>query len=161
MKIRNQKSEIRNNFMSAAMRQAIKAQSHGDVPVGAIIVKDDKIIACGENRVQKNKDITAHAEIVAIRAAAKKMGTKFLDGCDIYITLEPCPMCITAISYARINRVIFAATDAKGGAITGGARVLEDAKNLWKPAVAQDAEYADESAMLLKDFFKKRRMVKE
>jgi len=145
--------------MQHAIKQAIKAAAHDDVPVGAVIVRDGKIIARGENRVQKNKDITAHAEMVALRAAAKKLGTKFLDGCDIYVTLEPCPMCITAISYARIARIIFAATDEKGGAVTGGARVLEDATNLWKPAVAQDVEYAAESGQMLKDFFKKRRQI--
>lgn len=85
-------------FMKQALNLAIRAKSHDDVPIGAVIVHDGKIIARGENRVQKQKNPTLHAEIVAINRACKKLGTKFLDNCDIYITLEPCAMCATAIS---------------------------------------------------------------
>jgi len=145
------------NFMAAAMRQARKAQSHDDVPIGAVIVKDGRIIARGENRVQKNRDATLHAEIVAIRAASKKLGAKFLDGCEIYITLEPCAMCATAISFARIKKIFFAAHDEKGGGIMHGARVYETAKHLWKPAVEHAPEFENESAELLKEFFKNKR----
>jgi tRNA(adenine34) deaminase len=121
------------------------------------MVRDVKIIARGENQVQIRKNPTLHAEIVAINRACKKMGAKFLDGCDIYVSLEPCAMCATAISLARINNVYFAATDEKGGGITSNACVYETDKHLWKPAVHHVPEYADESAQLLKDFFAERR----
>lgn len=141
------------NFMNQAFLLAKKAQEHGDVPIGALIVKDGKIIARGENRVQKSKNPTLHAEIVAINKACKKLNTKFLDNCDLYVTLEPCAMCATAISFARINNIYFAATDEKGGGITTNAKVFENDKHLWKPNVIQMKEYADKSASLLKDFF--------
>ena len=143
--------------MNQAIVLAKRAFSHDDVPIGAVIVRDGKIIARGENQVQIRKNPTLHAEIVAINRACKKMGAKFLDGCDIYVSLEPCAMCATAISLARINNVYFAATDEKGGGITSNARVYETDKHLWKPAVHHMPEYANESAQLLKDFFSIRR----
>ena len=96
-------------FMKQALNSAIRAMSHDDVPIGAVIVRDGKVIARGENMVQLRKNPTLHAEIVAINRACKKLGTKFLDDCDIYISLEPCAMCATAISFARIRDVYFAA----------------------------------------------------
>jgi len=141
------------NFMNQAFLLAKKAQSHGDVPIGAVIVKDGKIIARGENRVQKSKNPTLHAEIVAINRACKKLGSKFLDDCDLYVTLEPCAMCATAISFARIKNIYFAASDEKGGGITSNAKVFENDKHLWKPQVFQMDEYAEESAKMLKEFF--------
>ncbi len=146
-----------NKFIKESLRLARKAASHGDVPVGAVIVRDEKIIARGENQVQLKKNPILHAEIVAINKACKKLGVKFLDNCEIYVTLEPCSMCATAISFARIGRVVFAATDEKGGGILNGARVYENQKNLWKPRVAEAPEFANESAELLKSFFKKMR----
>ena len=143
--------------MNQAFLLAKKAQSHDDVPIGAVIVRDGKIIARGENRVQKSKNPTLHAEIVAINKACKKLNTKFLDGCDIYVTLEPCSMCATAISFARIENVYFAACDEKGGGITANAKIYESDKHLWKPNVIQMPEYAEESAILLKNFFAKMR----
>ena len=145
------------NFMNQAFLLATKALSHDDVPIGAVIVKDGKIIARGENRVQKCKNPTLHAEIVAINKACKKLNAKFLDDCDIYVTLEPCAMCATAISFARIQNIYFAATDEKGGGITANARVFDNDKHLWKPNIIQMPEYAEQSAKLLKDFFKERR----
>ena len=139
--------------MNQAFLLAKKAQSHDDVPIGAVIVHDGKIIARGENRVQKSKNPTLHAEIVAINKACKKLNAKFLDGCDLYVTLEPCSMCATAISFARIKNIYFAATDEKGGGITANAKVYESDKHLWKPNVIQMPEYAEESAKLLKNFF--------
>ena len=145
------------NFMNQAFLLAKKAQLHDDVPIGAVIVHDGKIIARGENRVQKSKNPTLHAEIVAINKACKKLNVKFLDDCDIYVTLEPCSMCATAISFARIRNVYFAACDEKGGGITSNAKIYESDRHLWKPNVIQMPEYAEESAQLLKDFFKKMR----
>lgn len=149
------------NFMNQAFLLAKKAESHDDVPIGAVIVRDDKIIARGENRVQKSKNPTLHAEIVAINRACKKLNQKFLDGCDLYVTLEPCAMCATALSFARIKNIYFATSDEKGGGITSNARIFETDKHLWKPNVIQMPEYAEQSARMLKDFFKKQRNKKD
>ena len=143
--------------MNQATTCARRAFSHDDVPIGAVIVRDGKIIARGENQVQLRKNPTLHAEIVAINRACKKLGTKFLDNCDIYVSLEPCAMCATAISFARIKNIYFAATDEKGGGITSNSRIYETDKHLWKPDVHQMPEFADVSAQMLRDFFRVRR----
>lgn len=143
--------------MNQAITCARRAFSHDDVPIGAVIVHDGKIIARGENQVQLRKNPTLHAEIVAINRACKKLGTKFLDNCDIYVSLEPCAMCATAISFARIKNIYFAASDPKGGGITSNAHIYETDKHLWKPTVHQSPEFADISAELLRDFFHLRR----
>ena len=143
--------------MKQAFILATRARDHDDVPIGAVIVRDGKIIARGENQVQYKKNPTLHAEIVAINRACKKLGTKFLDDCDIYVTLEPCAMCATAISFARIKNVYFAATDEKGGGITSNARIYETDRHLWRPSVHQVPEYSDESAQMLREFFALRR----
>lgn len=145
------------NPMQQAINLATRAKSHDDVPIGAVIVCDGRIIARGENQVQLKRNPTLHAEIVAINRACKKLGTKFLDNCDIYVSLEPCAMCATAISLARIRHVYFAACDAKGGGITSGARVYDTDRHLWKPDVTQMPEFADASAQMLRDFFAMRR----
>ena len=145
------------NFMNQAFILAKRAFDHNDVPIGAVIVRDGKIIARGENRVQKSKNPTLHAEIVAINKACKKLGTKFLDDCDIYVTLEPCAMCSTAISFARIKNIYFAATDEKGGGITSNAKIFETDRHLWHPNIIQIPEYAEQSAQMLRDFFNIRR----
>ena len=144
-------------FMTQAFVSARRAFSHEDVPIGAVIVHNGKIIARGENQVQLKKNPTLHAEIVAINRACKKLGQKFLDECDIYVTLEPCAMCATAISFARIKNIYFAASDEKGGGITSNAKIYDNDSHLWKPCVHQLPEFADESAQLLRDFFKIRR----
>lgn len=147
-------------FMKQALISAIRAQSHDDVPIGAVIVRNGKIIARGENQVQKKQNPTLHAEIVAINRACKKLRTKFLDDCDIYVTLEPCAMCATAISLARIRGVYYAATDEKGGGIAHNAKIYETDKHLWRPTVTQLPEYADASAKMLREFFALRRKQK-
>ncbi len=144
-------------FMNQALTCARRAFAHDDVPIGAVIVRDGVVVARGENQVQLKKNPTLHAEIVAINRACKKLGVKFLDGCDIYVTLEPCAMCATAISFARIDNVYFAASDEKGGGITSNARVYETDAHLWKPCVHQMPEFADMSAQMLRDFFRIRR----
>lgn len=143
--------------MKQVFNLARRAGAAGDVPIGAVIVRDGKIIARGENLVQRKQNPTLHAEIVAINRACKKLGTKFLDDCDIYVSLEPCAMCATAISFARIRNIYFAATDEKGGGITANARVFENDKHLWHPNIVQMPEYADASAKLLREFFAERR----
>jgi len=145
------------NIMTQVLNLARRAGAGGDVPVGAIIVRDGKIIARGENLVQRKMNPTLHAEIVAINRACKKLGQKFLDDCDIYVSLEPCAMCATAISFARIRNIYFAATDDKGGGITANARVFDNDRHLWHPNIVQLPEYADASAELLREFFTKRR----
>ncbi len=145
------------NQMKQAFISAKRALSHDDVPIGAVIVRNGEIIARGENMVQLKKNPTLHAEIVAINRATKKLGAKFLDDCDIYVTLEPCAMCAVAISYARINNIYFAATDEKGGGILHNAKIFETDNHLWKPKIHQLPEFAEESANMLKDFFKSKR----
>ena len=145
------------NIMTQVLNLARRAGAGGDVPVGAVIVRDGKIIARGENLVQRKLNPTLHAEIVAINRACKKLGQKFLDDCDIYVSLEPCAMCATAISFARIRNIYFAATDDKGGGITANARVFDNDQHLWHPNIVQLPEYADASAELLREFFAKRR----
>lgn len=149
------------SFMKQALISAMRAYKHDDVPIGAVIVRGGKIIARGENMVQKKQNPTLHAEIVAINRACKKLGVKFLDDCDIYVSLEPCAMCATAISLARIQNVFFAASDEKGGGITSNARVYDTDKHLWLPTVRQLPEFADKSAKLLRAFFAERRNKKE
>ena len=144
-------------FMKQALLCAQRAYNHDDVPIGAVVVRAGKIIARGENQVQLKQNPTLHAEIVAINRACKKLGQKFLDECDIYVSLEPCAMCATAISLARIRNIYYAATDAKGGGITANARIFDTDSHLWKPTVHHMPEYAAESAQLLRDFFATRR----
>lgn len=143
--------------MNQAFNSALRAAAHDDVPIGAVIVRNGKIIARGENQVQKKKNPTLHAEIVAINRACKKLGIKFLDDCDIYVTLEPCAMCATAISLARIRHIYYAAADEKGGGIAHNAKIYETDKHLWRPTVTQLPEYADASAKMLREFFAIRR----
>ena len=145
------------NFMNQTLILAQRAFSHDDVPIGAVIVKDGKIIARGENKVQQLKNPTLHAEIVAINRACKKLNSKFLDGCDIYVSLEPCAMCATAISLARIKNVYFAARDDKGGGICSNSKIYDTDKHLWKPNVIECPEYSGVSGQLLRDFFAIRR----
>jgi tRNA(adenine34) deaminase len=145
------------DFMKQALILARRAADHDDVPIGAVIVRGGKIIARGENQVQLKKNPTLHAEMVAINRACKNLGSKFLDDCEVYVTLEPCAMCSTALSYARVKRIRFAARDEKGGGILHNAKVLETDRHLWRPEVLECPEHADESAGMLKDFFKKKR----
>lgn len=145
------------SFMKQAIILAKKAKAHEDVPIGAVIVKDGKVIAKAENQVQKKKNPLLHAEMIAIEKACKKLDSKFLDGCDIYVSLEPCAMCATALSFAKIRKIYFAASDEKGGGIVNNAKVYQTDRHLWKPEAIQCKEYAEESGQLLKDFFKERR----
>ncbi|MCQ2599629.1 MAG: nucleoside deaminase [Alphaproteobacteria bacterium] len=148
------------DYMKIALQCANRAMKHEDVPIGAVIVRNGKIIARGENQVQLRHNPTLHAEIVAINRACKKLGSKFLDDCEIYVSLEPCAMCATAISFARIKRIIFAADDPKGGAIKYNARVYDTDRHLWHPDWLQDDVYATVSADMLRSFFVERRRKK-
>jgi tRNA(adenine34) deaminase len=143
-------------FMDHALQLARAAADEGEVPVGAIIVKDGVIIASAANRPIGGCDPTAHAEIMAIRSAAQVLGSDRLIGCDLWVTLEPCAMCAGAIAHARISRLYYAASDAKGGAIEHGPRLFDQPTIHHRPEVYSGFA-ADESAQMLKDFFAKRR----
>lgn len=142
--------------MRQALEQARKAGKAGEVPVGAVVVKDGEVIGVGGNLTRTDHDPSAHAEIVAIRAAAKAIGSQRLIGCDLYVTLEPCAMCAGAISHARIARLTYGASDPKGGAVEHGARVFDQAQCLHAPEVVAGVGEA-EAAELLRGFFAERR----
>jgi tRNA(Arg) A34 adenosine deaminase TadA len=137
----------------AAARRAAEA---GEVPVGAVVVREGEILAIAHNRPRALHDPTAHAEILAIRAACAKLGDERLTGCDLYVTLEPCPMCAGAISLARIRRLYFAASDPKGGGVEHGPRLFNQPTCHHVPEVYGGLREA-EAATLLRDFFASRR----
>ena len=142
--------------MQIALDQARAAALMGEVPVGAVLVRDGQIVAQTGNRVETDTDPTAHAEILGLRHAAKALGSPRLDGVDLYVTLEPCAMCAAAIAHARIRRVYFAAYDPKGGGIDHGAKVFDHATCHHRPEVYGGLRESD-AAELLKDFFQARR----
>lgn len=142
--------------MQAALEQARAAASAGEVPVGAVIVVDGDIIAAGHNRSIRDSDPSAHAEIVSLRAAAEVLGNYRLPGATLYVTLEPCVMCVGAIAQARIERLVFAAYDDKAGAL-GSATDLSDSHALNHRFEVNGGVMADESAALLSEFFRSRR----
>lgn len=142
--------------MQAAIEAARAAACAGEVPVGAVIVRDGKIIASAHNSPRTDHDPTAHAEMQAIRAAASALGQDRLDGCDLWVTLEPCAMCAGAIVHARLARVYYGASDPKGGAVEHGARVFDQPTCLHRPEVYTGFGEA-EAADLLRDFFRQRR----
>lgn len=147
-----------NMHMSLALEEAKKASLRGEVPVGAVIVHgpSDKVLSRASNRVMELKDPTAHAELLAIREACQAMESERLTDCDLYVTLEPCPMCAQAISFARIRRLYFAAEDKKGGGVENGAIVFNAKSCHHKPEVYGHI-MTEPSARLLRDFFKDRR----
>ncbi len=144
--------------MSAALREAMDAAGRGEVPVGAVIVDPVKgeIVSRAGNRSILDHDPTGHAEVLALRAAAASLGNYRLDGLDMYVTLEPCPMCAQAISFARIRRLYYGADDAKGGGVDHGARIFSQASCHHAPEVYGGIS-ATESSDLLRDFFSARR----
>ncbi len=142
--------------MTRAFAEARAAGARGEVPVGAAIVKDGRIIAAAGNRTLEDRDPTAHAEMLALRAAARAIGSERLIDCDLYVTLEPCAMCAGAISFARIRRLYFAADDPKGGAVEHGPRFFAQPTCHHAPEVyggIRESEAAD----MLHTFFKARR----
>jgi tRNA(Arg) A34 adenosine deaminase TadA len=143
--------------MQKAFAEAQVAAAHGEVPVGAVIVNAmGEVLAATGNRTLQDKDPTAHAELIAIRAAAKALGSERLVDCDLYVTLEPCAMCAAAISFARIRRVYFAAGDEKMGAVEHGPRFFSQPTCHHAPEVYGGIGEA-EAKQLLTDFFKARR----
>ncbi|MEM9572396.1 MAG: nucleoside deaminase [Pseudomonadota bacterium] len=145
--------------MHRALQLAQQAANLGEVPVGAVIVDPvrHEIVAEGHNQPIQDHDPTAHAEIQAIRAAARTLGNYRLPGLHLYVTLEPCVMCAGAISLARIEKLVFAADDPKGGGVIHGPRFFDQPTCHWRPEVEQDQAQAAAAGQLLKDFFRARR----
>lgn len=143
-------------YMRKAIKEALKAKEKSEVPVGAVIVKDGKVIARAFNMREIASDATAHAEVLAIRKACKKLQSWRLDGCTIYVTLEPCSMCSGALILSRIERIVFGAYDPKGGALGTSYDILaQKGINHWPEVIGGVLE--EESGGLLKEFFKERR----
>ena len=144
------------SFMDLALKAAEKAGKSGEVPIGCVIVRDGKVLAAASNRTLNERDPTAHAEILAIRDAARELGSERLADCDLYVTLEPCTMCAAAISFARIRRLYYGAADPKGGAVESGVRFFASPTCHHVPEI-YSAVGDNEAAALLKEFFKARR----
>jgi tRNA(adenine34) deaminase len=142
-------------FMKKALGEAGKAAAAGEVPVGAVVVRDGRVIARGFNKPVKTSDPTAHAEILALRQAARKAGNYRLPDCDLYVTVEPCAMCLGALVQARIRRLVFGASDPKAGAVASIMNFPFDRTN-HRPEIIGGV-LAGESAKLLRDFFRARR----
>lgn len=144
------------NFMDTALAEARLAARRGEVPVGAVLVHQGNILARDGNRTLELSDPTAHAEILVIRAAARDLGSQRLPECDLYVTLEPCPMCAGAISFARIRRLYFGAGDPKGGAVEHGVRFFTQPTCHHAPEVYSGIGERD-AGRLLKAFFAEKR----
>ncbi len=144
------------SFMDTALNEARAAAGRGEVPVGCVIVRDGEVVARAGNRTLADRDPTAHAELIAIREAASALGSERLDGCDLYVTLEPCAMCAGAVSFARIRRLYYGAADPKGGAVDNGVQFFASPSCHHRPEIYGGLAEAEASA-LLKDFFKERR----
>ena len=144
------------SFLQTAFEEAEAAGTRGEVPVGAVVVKDGRILARAGNRVEELSDPSAHAEILAIRAAGQALGEPRLIGCDLYVTLEPCPMCATAISFARIRRLYFGAYDPKGGGVDHGPKIYGQPTCHHRPEVIGGLEEV-RAGELLRTFFQDRR----
>jgi tRNA(adenine34) deaminase len=145
-------------YMLLALKEAMKAQAIDEVPIGAIIVHNDKVISRGHNQREKRNDPTAHAEIIAIRKACKKLGVWRLDGCQLYVTIEPCSMCAGTLLWTRIDRIVFGAKDPKGGAL-GSSYHLFEQKNLNHHPVICGGVLENECGQLVSAFFQNKRLL--
>jgi len=142
--------------MDLALDLAAEAADAGEAPVGAVVMDGDRILAAERNRMRQLADPTAHAELMAIRAALATRGTGRLDGCDLYVTLEPCAMCAGAIAHARLRRVVYAAADPKAGAVENGVRLFDSPNCHHRPEVVSGIGER-RSGELLRGFFQKLR----
>ncbi|UGX88102.1 nucleoside deaminase [Phyllobacterium meliloti] len=143
--------------MDLALAEARAAAKRGEVPVGAVLVKDGKVLAQAGNRTRELNDPTAHAEVLVIRAACTMLDDERLTGCDLYVTLEPCTMCAAAISFARIRRLYYGAQDMKGGGVENGARFFAQPTCHHAPEVYSGFQ-EQEAEIILKEFFRARRL---
>jgi len=144
-----------DHFMRLALREAEAAAERGEVPVGAVIVSGDQLLARGHNSTELLKDVTAHAEMIAITAASQYLGSKYLMDCTLYVTLEPCVMCAGALRWAQVGRVVYAAADDKAGFMRFGKELLHPRTQLEMGVLME------ESAFMLKSFFAARRKTAE
>jgi len=144
------------DFMACALAEAEAAGARGEVPIGAVVVHGGRVVAADGNRTRELSDPTAHAEILAIRAAAREFGSERLPDCDLWVTLEPCPMCAAAISFARVRRLYFGAEDPKGGGVVHGGRIFAQPTCHHAPDVYGGFREQD-SADILRRFFRERR----
>ena len=144
-----------NEYMKLALSEADFAAKEGEIPVGAVIVKDGRVISSARNNREATGDATGHAEILAIRSACESLGGWHLDGCELYVTLEPCPMCMGAIVNSRISRVVFGAKDAKAGACGSVVNLCSYPLN-HKPLI-EHGVMREECSAILTDFFNKKR----
>ncbi len=147
---------MRPNPMQLAIAEAEAAARRGEVPVGAVVVRDGTVLARAGNRTEADADPTAHAEILALRAAAARLGAPRLEGCDLYVTLEPCAMCAAAIAFARVRRLYFGAYDPKGGGVEHGPRFFAQPTCHHRPEVYGGIDER-RCAALLTAFFRDRR----
>ena len=147
---------MRDDLFDVAFAEARAAAARGEVPVGAVVVRDGAVLSAAGNRTREDRDPTAHAEIVAIRAACRAVGSERLVGCDLYVTLEPCAMCAGAISFARLRRLFYAAEDFKGGAVDSGTRFYAQPTCHHAPEV-HGGTRETEAADMLRAFFRARR----
>ena len=144
------------NFMELALAEAEAAAKRGEVPVGCVIIHGGAVVARAGNRTLTDRDPTAHAEMLALREAARALGSERLTACDLYVTLEPCTMCAAAISFARVRRLYYGALDPKGGAVDSGVRFFSQPTCHHRPEVYGGIQEA-RAAALLKEFFAARR----
>lgn len=143
--------------MTLALAEAEMAAARGEVPVGAVLVDGQgRVLAAAGNRVEADRDPTAHAEMLALRAGAARLGVKHLSGCDLYVTLEPCAMCAAAIAFSRLRRLYFGAYDPKGGAVEHGPRLFEQPTTHYRPEIYGGIE-EQRAGALLRAFFRNRR----
>jgi len=138
-------------FMQQALREAREAEAEGEIPVGAVVVSEERILARAHNNTERLGDVTAHAEMLALTAAASALGAKYLTGCTLYVTLEPCPMCAGALAWSQIGRIVYGAADPKRGFERIGRQLLHPRTEVTSGVLA------DECGALVKEFFKKKR----
>jgi tRNA(adenine34) deaminase len=145
-----------DELMRAALKQAERAASWGDVPIGAVVARDGEVLAAAANERERRKDPTAHAEIIALRAAAERLGTWRLEGASVYVTLEPCPMCAGALVLARIARLVYGPQDPKGGAAYSLYNIVQDPRLNHQIEITTGV-LEEECASLLRGFFEESR----
>lgn len=150
------KSREEPRFMRAALREAARGAREEEVPVGAVVVLDSRVIARAHNRPLQSRDPTAHAEILALRRAGRKLGNYRLNGCSLYVTIEPCAMCAGAIVHARVKRLIYGASDPKAGACGSALKVLNHPRLNHRVEVCKGV-LKEECAEMLREFFRERR----
>lgn len=147
---------MNTDFMARALEEARAGAAAGEVPVGALLVLGGEVVARAQNRVERDRDPTAHAELLAIRAGAALLEQKRLERAVLYVTLEPCPMCAQAIAFARLKKLVFGAYDPKGGGVDHGPRIFQQPTCHHRPEIVGGVQELA-AARLLRDFFKERR----